>query len=111
MVEASYFAGVISGFFGIGGGTLKVPILYHLGVPVHVAIATSTLMITLTAFSGTLGHLMLQHIRWIELMGIVPGIVVGARFGAATARRIASKTLRKIFSIALILMALILLVR
>ena len=111
LLSASYFAGVISGFFGIGGGTLKVPILYHLGVPVHVAIATSTLMITLTAFSGTLGHLMLQHIRWIELMGIVPGIVVGARFGAATARRIASKTLRKIFSAALIFMALILLVR
>jgi len=111
LLSASYLAGVLSGFFGIGGGTIKVPVLYHLGVPMHIAVATSTLMITLTALAGTLGHLMLQHVRWIELMGIVPGIIVGTRFGAVTARRIASKTLRKIFSIALMFMALVLLIR
>jgi hypothetical protein len=67
LLPASFLAGIVSGFFGVGGGTIKVPVLYHLGTPIHVAVATSTLMIALTAISGTIGHLLLGHVRLIEL--------------------------------------------
>jgi uncharacterized membrane protein YfcA len=108
LLPASFLAGVVSGFFGVGGGTLNVPVLYHLGVPMHVAIATSTLMIALTAISGTAGHLLLVHVKLIELLA--PGIIAGTQLGASTARRTRSPTLRKIFSLALIVVAIILLV-
>jgi len=62
MISAGAAAGLASGFFGIGGGIIKVPILYNLGVPMHIAIATSTFMITLTASSATLGHASLGHV-------------------------------------------------
>ena len=111
LLPICFLAGVLSGFFGIGGGTIKVPILYHLGAPIHIAVATSTLMISLTAFSGAAGHLMLEHIKFLELLGLIPGILLGTRFGASTARRFKSATLRKIFSLVLILMAILLLIR
>lgn len=111
LLPACFIAGIVSGFFGIGGGTIKVPVLYHLGAPIHVAVATSTLMITFTALSGTIGHLTLGHIKLLELFGLIPGIVVGTRFGALAAWKTRSATLRKAFSSALIIMAILLLVR
>lgn len=111
LLPASFLAGIVSGFFGVGGGTIKVPMLYHLGAPMHVAIATSTLMIALTAISGTIGHLLLGHVKLIELLALAPGIIAGTQLGASTAWRIRSPTLRIIFSLALIIIAMILLVR
>jgi len=111
LLPACFLAGIVSGFFGVGGGTVKVPVLYYLGAPMHIAVATSTLMIALTAFSGSLGHLMLGHVKLLELLGLIPGIIAGTRLGAATARRLKSRTLRRIFSSALILIAVLLLIR
>jgi len=102
-------AGLASGFFGIGGGVIKVPVLYNLGVPIHIAIATSTFMITLTAFSGTIGHTILGHVLWIKVLGIVPGLLLGTRLGARVAYKAESKILRGCFSSVLMIMALLLL--
>jgi len=107
----SFVADIASGFFGIGGGVIKVPALYHLNVPIHIAIATSTLMVTLTALCGTIGHVTLGHVLWMELIGIVPGILLGTQLGAHTASKTRSKTLKKIFVVALIIMAILLLVK
>ncbi|RLG05018.1 MAG: hypothetical protein DRN61_01880, partial [Thaumarchaeota archaeon] len=111
LLPVCFLAGIVSGFFGIGGGTIKVPVLYHLGAPIHIAVATSTLMIAFTALSGTIGHLTLGHIRPLELLGLIPGILVGTRFGALAARKARSATLKKAFSSALIIMAILLLIR
>ncbi|MCL7385916.1 MAG: sulfite exporter TauE/SafE family protein [Thaumarchaeota archaeon] len=111
LLPASFLAGIVSGFFGVGGGTIKVPVLYHLGTPIHVAVATSTLMIALTAISGTIGHLLLGHVRLIELFALAPGIIAGTQLGASIARRAKSQMLRIIFSIALIIIAVILFMR
>lgn len=111
LLPASFLAGIVSGFFGVGGGTIKVPVLYHLGTPIHVAVATSTLMIALTAISGTIGHLLLGHVRLIELFALTPGIIAGTQLGASIARRAKSQMLRIIFSIALIIIAVILFMR
>ena len=111
LMTVGFAAGIASGFFGIGGGVIKVPALYHLNVPIHVTIATSTLMITLTAFSGTLGHAALGHILWSELLGIVPGSLLGTQLGARTAHRARSRTLKRAFSLVLAGMAILLLLK
>ncbi len=106
-----FFAGLASGFFGIGGGVIKVPALYNLGVPIHIAVATSTFMITLTAFSGTIGHSFLGHVSWLKVAGIVPGLLLGTNLGTRVSRRARSRVLRMCFSSVLIIMALLLLVK
>jgi uncharacterized membrane protein YfcA len=46
----SYFAGIISGLLGIGGGAMKVPTMnLAMGLPIKVATATSNFMIGVTA--------------------------------------------------------------
>ena len=48
-----FLAGVIAGFFGVGGGALQVPVMILvLGIPVEIATATSALMIVVSALTG-----------------------------------------------------------
>ena len=111
LLPVGLLAGIASGFFGIGGGVITVPILYHLGVPIHIAIATSTLIVMLTALSGAMGHAILGHILWRELIGIVPGILLGTQFGAYLARKMKSNALKKLFAVVLIIMAILVLIK
>ncbi len=49
--------GILSGIFGIGGGFIITPLLFFLGVPPNIAVATSANQVLATAISGCL----LQH--------------------------------------------------
>ncbi|WP_078549344.1 sulfite exporter TauE/SafE family protein [Litchfieldia alkalitelluris] len=63
--------GVLSGFFGIGGGFILTPILLLLSFSPVVAIATSLLYTVGTSLSGTFAHYRLHHINW------KPGLIIG----------------------------------
>lgn len=72
---AGLFAGLLAGLFGIGGGTVLVPILVGLGYAYNQAVATSSLAIVITALSGTLqnwrmGFLKPKHIILLGLPAI-----------------------------------------
>ena len=62
-VLVSLVVGVISSIFGIGGGIIHVPFLIVvLGLPVHVATATSHFVLSISAFAGALTFLALGHV-------------------------------------------------
>ena len=48
--------GVLSGMFGVGGGFLITPLLFMVGVPPSVAVATGANQIVASSFSGVLAH-------------------------------------------------------
>ncbi|SEF47202.1 hypothetical protein SAMN05421751_101408 [Jhaorihella thermophila] len=48
--------GVLSGMFGVGGGFLITPLLFMVGVPPAVAVATGANQIVASSFSGLLAH-------------------------------------------------------
>lgn len=106
MLISGLLAGFISGLLGIGGGTLKVPILaVILGMPVHIATATSTFMILITSISGGITHLYLGHV-YLEIVLVAGlGAVLGAQIGPRLNTKISSKHLRKIVGTTLILVA------
>lgn len=71
--------GVLSGMFGVGGGFLMTPLLFFIGIPPAVAVATEANQIVASSFSGVLANL---RRRAVDLrMGAV--LLVGGLAGAA----------------------------
>ena len=70
--------GVLSGMFGVGGGFLMTPLLFFIGIPPAVAVATEANQIVASSVSGALAHL---RRRTVDLkMGAV--LLVGGLVGA-----------------------------
>ncbi|MGI3169277.1 sulfite exporter TauE/SafE family protein [Pseudooceanicola sp. C21-150M6] len=49
--------GILSGMFGVGGGFLITPLLFFVGIPPAVAVATSANQIVASSISAVLAHL------------------------------------------------------
>lgn len=71
--------GLLSGMFGIGGGFLMTPLLFFIGIPPAVAVATGANQIVASSFSGVMTHF---HKRTVDLkMGCV--LLAGGLIGVA----------------------------
>ena len=71
--------GILSGMFGVGGGFLMTPLLFFIGIPPAVAVATEANQIVASSFSGVLAHL---RRKTVDLrMGTV--LLIGGLLGAA----------------------------
>ncbi|MEM8788956.1 MAG: sulfite exporter TauE/SafE family protein [Pseudomonadota bacterium] len=76
--------GVLSGMFGVGGGFLMTPLLFFIGIPPAVAVATEANQIVASSFSGVLAHL---RRRTVDIkMGVV--LLIGGLAGSAAGVRI-----------------------
>lgn len=71
--------GVLSGMFGVGGGFLMTPLLFFIGIPPAVAVATEANQIVASSFSGVLAHFRRKTVDF--RMGTV--LLVGGLIGAA----------------------------
>ncbi|UWR30862.1 sulfite exporter TauE/SafE family protein [Sulfitobacter sp. W002] len=73
--------GILSGMFGVGGGFLITPLLFFVGIPPAVAVATSTNQIVASSFSALLAHLKRRTVDfrmgWVLLAGGLVGSGVG----------------------------------
>ncbi len=94
----SLAAGNVSGLLGVGGGAFKVPIMNLLmGVPLKATIATSNLMIGVTAATGAA---IFYGRGYMDPYWAVPaalGILAGARLGPRLAARLRAKVLVVVF--------------
>ena len=71
--------GILSGMFGVGGGFLMTPLLFFIGIPPAVAVATEANQIVASSFSGVLAHF---KRKTVDLrLGTV--LLVGGLIGAA----------------------------
>ena len=80
--------GVLSGLFGVGGGFLLTPLLFFIGIPPAVAVATQANQIVASSVSGLMGHL---RRRTVDLrMGLVllAGGLVGSLVGVQIFNRL-----------------------
>ena len=73
------FVGILSGMFGVGGGFLMTPLLFFIGIPPAVAVATEANQIVASSFSGFLAHFRRKNVD--IKMGFV--LLVGGLIGAA----------------------------
>ncbi|SDJ89549.1 sulfite exporter TauE/SafE family protein [Aliiruegeria lutimaris] len=73
--------GVLSGIFGVGGGFLLTPLLFFIGVPPAVAVATSANQIMASSVSGVLAHLRRGTVDVRMGLALQGGGLVGAVLG------------------------------
>ncbi|HBZ45162.1 MAG TPA: permease, partial [Maritimibacter sp.] len=73
--------GVLSGMFGVGGGFLMTPLLFFIGIPPAVAVATGTNQIVASSFSGVLAHLKRKTVDLRMGTVLLSGGLVGAALG------------------------------
>ena len=92
--------GIASGLFGIGGGTIMVPILgLLLGFTQHRAQGTSLVaLIPPTGLLAVLAYGKAGYVDWRTGLLLVPGVFLGGIAGGNLAKRIPSVAMRKIFA-------------
>lgn len=100
-------AGLVSGFLGVGGGVILVPIfVYAFKMDIHQAIGTSLAIIVPTALVGALKHYG-QHSIDLKIFLLVSIFaILGALWGAHISLGTAAPLLKKIFAIFLFFLAL-----
>jgi hypothetical protein len=85
---ASLVAGGLSGLLGIGGGPIKVPVMFiFMNVPLMVATATSNFMIGVTAAASAIVY----YRRGDILVGIAAPLAVGVFLGSLLGARLAPR--------------------
>ena len=73
--------GVLSGMFGVGGGFLMTPLLFFIGIPPAVAVATEANQIVASSFSGVLAHVKRRNVDFKMGGVLLIGGLVGAGVG------------------------------
>ncbi|NEO33693.1 MAG: sulfite exporter TauE/SafE family protein [Symploca sp. SIO3C6] len=90
-------AGMLAGFFGVGGGAVMVPLqILLLGETIKTAIQTSLGVIVITAISACVGHALQGNLLWAQ--GLMLG--VGGSLGALISTRFLPKLPERVVSLA-----------
>jgi hypothetical protein len=97
-VIAGLLVGFFSGLLGVGGGFLAVPLMVaFLGVPMHIAVGTSLIIVIGAAASGLIVYWEQGNVASATGALLILGGVPGAQMGAVVSRKLPDITLRRIF--------------
>jgi len=81
-VFIGYFAGIVSGLLGVGGGVINVPTMNLVSkIPVKVASATSNFMIGVTAAASASVYLLRGDVHPLLAAPLIIGVAGGALLG------------------------------
>ena len=102
-------AGLASGYVGVGGGFIMVPLMLSLvGISMKQASGTSLIAVMLLAIPGTIEQGLLGNIDYMAGIAVAVGSSPGAVIGARLVRLVPERTLRFIFGGFLIVAAVVL---
>ena len=107
-------AGLLAGLLGIGGGVVTVPAIFYIlsahnvtePVAMHLAVGTSTAAMTLTTLVSANAHRQTGAVRWDRWRQLTGGLIIGAILGAMIVDTLPGHSLRVIFAICEIILAL-----
>jgi uncharacterized membrane protein YfcA len=103
LVPVMLAAGFVAGLLGVGGGLIKVPAVVVLGgVPMSIAVGSSSLMIGVTALTGFAGHLLRGHFDLMLTGVLAAGVLVGSQIGPRFAIKSNQAALKKYFALLLV---------
>ncbi|BES64715.1 sulfite exporter TauE/SafE family protein [Gottschalkiaceae bacterium SANA] len=100
--------GFFAGAIGISGGAFKIPLMVMLcGIPMEIAVGTSSAMVAVTALMGFLGHSIHGNANLLFAIPLVATAVIGGCLGSKYAVKSKPKNLRTIFAFTNLLAAII----
>ena len=106
-IGASFFAGIISSFFGIGGGTVFVPLMVvGMGMTMKKAAPTSQFILLFASLSGIIVHSILGHPDFMQAGLLAIGAFIGGLVGARLSLDIKERYLQFLVSSIIILAAI-----
>jgi uncharacterized membrane protein YfcA len=102
-------AGVFSALFGVGGGTIIVPLLMlWLGYQEREATGTSLAAIVVIALLGAAGHAAFGNVDLAKGLLIAPPAVAGVVAGTALQQRVPERAVSAVFALLLVASAAVL---
>ena len=111
IAPAGLATGVLTGFFGVGGGFAVVPALtLLLGLPLRAAVGTSLAVIAITSGAALAAHLSSGGIDWTVAGAFTAAAVVGAVVGSRGGGRIRTHRLAGGFAALVAVLATVLIV-
>ncbi|WP_142663178.1 sulfite exporter TauE/SafE family protein [Paracoccus laeviglucosivorans] len=81
LVSLGGIVGLMSGLFGVGGGFLITPLLFFIGIPPAIAVATGANQVVASSFSGVLAHVKRKTVDFRMGWVLLAGGLVGSSFG------------------------------
>ncbi|PKM92519.1 MAG: hypothetical protein CVU81_00040 [Euryarchaeota archaeon HGW-Euryarchaeota-1] len=99
--------GGFSGFFGVGGAVVLIPLMLSvLRLPMHLVVGSSLLVVMLSALSGSTRYF-LEGFVDIQLgIALLCGSIIGAYIGAHISSKTKPEKLKKVFAVMLIIVGL-----
>ena len=105
-IGASFFAGIISSFFGIGGGIIFVPLMVvGMGMMMRRAAPTSQLILLFASLSGVIVHSLMGHPDFIQAGFLAAGSFFGGLVGARLSLNIKERYLQILVSVVILIAA------
>ena len=102
-IGASFFAGIISGLFGIGGGIIFVPLMViAMGLSMKNAAPTSQFILLFASASALITHTLLGHPDFYQALLLAAGAFVGGLVGARLSLEIKENSLKILISVVMI---------
>ncbi|MGD6817300.1 sulfite exporter TauE/SafE family protein [Metabacillus sp. 84] len=103
-IFAAFGVGFLGGLFGIGGGSLMVPVMVMLFLfPPHVAVGTSMFIIFLSSIASSGIHAFMGNVNWLYALALIPGAYGGGKLGAYINNKLKSKTILVLLRIVLVI--------
>ncbi|MHA1371699.1 MAG: sulfite exporter TauE/SafE family protein [Promethearchaeota archaeon] len=108
IIPLSLLSGFSSGFLGIGGGLVNVPMLHFVcDMPIHVVLATSAFMIMISSFFSTATNLFIGQVDIFVGLMFAAGGLIGVQLGARFAKKQKSRKLKFIIAGILIIVSIV----
>ena len=82
--------GFLSGMFGVGGGFLITPLLFFIGIPPAIAVATGANQVVASSVSGVLAHLRRRTVDFRMGLVLLAGGLVGSTLGIGVFARLSA---------------------
>jgi len=106
-IGASFFAGIISSLFGIGGGVVFVPLMVIvIGLSMKMAAPTSQFILLFASASGMIAHSLLGHPDFYQALFLSIGAFVGGLVGSRLSLQVEEKKLKIIVTVVLVITAI-----